>query len=439
MMLHDYLWSMRLGDVLGQPFSRELRNRIARAGEFVYQLQDESTGRVPCYGQDDGALILPLSDCDYRDYRPVVQAISVLTTGQRRLQAGPWDEDLFWLFGITPVDSPVPMNADEQSQSEAGPNQPGIDSRHDFDTTEGGYATLRSRGGFVVTRAGGFRHRPAQADMLHVDLWWRGQNIAIDPGTYSYNAPPPWNNPFAHTAYHNTVTVDGRDQMERVSRFLWLPWLVGTSFGRNVPCEGDVSCWNGEHNGYQRLADPVTHRRGIVRLGDDHWLIIDTLRGRVTHDFRLHWLLLDVPYKIDQENSSIELETPAGHYRLATASSSPTSPFLLVRASENSAAGWRSCHYHSREPALSVSMECHAEEVVFATMLGPAAVSPLIERDQIQVQCAEGDAVVLLDLNHSSGTPLVTNVTAGGTLNPTLPVATGLRRIRTEARQCTYC
>ena len=41
------------------------------------------------------------------------------------------------------------------------------------------------------------------------------RNVALDAGTYSYNAPQPWANPLAQTAYHNTVTVDDLDQMER--------------------------------------------------------------------------------------------------------------------------------------------------------------------------------------------------------------------------------
>ena len=39
------------------------------------------------------------------------------------------------------------------------------------------------------------------------------ENIALDGGTYSYNAPAPWNLGLAGTCWHNTVTVDGRAQM----------------------------------------------------------------------------------------------------------------------------------------------------------------------------------------------------------------------------------
>ena len=348
-MLHDYIWSIRLGDVLQQPFSDTLRNRIAKAAEFVFQLQDELTGRVPCYGQDDGALILPLNNLDYRDYRPVVQAASFLTTSRCRYDAGPWDEDLLWLFGIKDASTDKVRDdlpgVGEVSRSQTGSVcDPEISSRSDFDAPVGGYATMRADDGYAVTRAATFHHRPAQADMLHVDIWWRGENIAIDPGTYSYNSPPPWNNPFSHTSFHNTVTVDGKDQMDRASRFLWLPWLKGKSYKRNVPCQGDVSCWNGEHDGYRRLSDPVTHRRGLVRLGAEHWLVVDSLSGRQSHDYRLHWLLTDGPFKTDHAETSIEIQTSKGAYRLSIASSSPSLKLTVTRAATDSALGWRSTY-----------------------------------------------------------------------------------------------
>ena len=56
-------------------------------------------------------------------------------------------------------------------------------------------------------RAARFEGRPAHADQLHLDLWHRGENLALDPGVYHYNADPPWTNPLDATAYHNTLTI----------------------------------------------------------------------------------------------------------------------------------------------------------------------------------------------------------------------------------------
>ena len=424
LMLHGLIWCTRLGDVIGQPFSPVLRDRLAKAVNFLDQVQEESTGQVPHYGHDDGALILPLSNCDYQDNRPVVQAGHFLITGQRRFESGPWDEDLLWLFGMQslsrstsdPSVSGRLLDAGRWSSPSNESEQIENPLRIDFEAPIGGYTVLRSRSGFAMTRAASFLHRPAQADMLHVDIWWRGINIAIDPGTYSYNAAPPWNNLLANTQCHNTVTVDGQNQMDAAGRFLWLPWLKGKSFSHPAECHGDVSCWNGEHNGYRRLSDPVEPRRGLVRLGSEHWLVIDELEGCRNHNFRLHWLLLDAPFKSKVSHNSIELQTSAGDYRVALSASMAVTRFEQTRAASNSTEGWRSAYYHSKEPAISINLEVDSTRVTFATVLGPEAQTAVIRGDQVSVSGKDWGAVAFLNLDHSGEVPLVSRVQASGSL-----------------------
>jgi asparagine synthase (glutamine-hydrolysing) len=414
-MLHCYLWSIRLGEQHERPFSDRLIKQIERAGNFLYQVQDEASGQVPCYGHDDGALILPLNNCHYRDFRPIVQSIHYLTRTSRRFDGGPWDEDLFWLFGAVNRPNTNKPHFRLQSQSTLKTQTKQTGARTDFVASAGGYYTLRSSNGFAFVRAAKFRHRPAQADMLHVDIWWRGLNIAVDPGTYSYNAPAPWDNPFSNSSCHNTVTIDDTDQMEKAGRFLWLPWAIGKSFNRETICRGDVSCWNGEHNGYRRSRDPVIHRRGLVRLGSDHWLVVDALSGRTPHDYRLHWLMADSPYDCNTD-PSITLHTDAGAYRAVISSTDPLLKFEVVRAAADSTRGWRSTHYHSREPALSVSLCAHVPKIVFATMLGPEAVSPVIDRDQIFIRGTDWRATVSLNSLEMCGVSLIASVVAEGSL-----------------------
>jgi hypothetical protein len=77
---------------------------------------------------------------------------------------------------------------------------------------------------WAYLRLAHFKSRPGHADQLHLDLWWRGMNIAMDAGTFSYNNPPPWDNALSTTHVHNTITINGKDQMTRAGQFLWLDW-----------------------------------------------------------------------------------------------------------------------------------------------------------------------------------------------------------------------
>ena len=385
LMLQDYLWALRLAEIHGQTFSDELKNRVSRAADFLYQLQDSSTGLAPCYGANDGALILPLNNCDYRDMRPVTIAVHYLQTGKRCCDNGPWDEDLLWLFGPAAVRAPLAPNPCINLQA-----------------YQGGYFTLRTPTSHVFTRCGAFRHRPSQADLLHVDLWWRGQNIALDPGTYSYNGPHPWSNALAGTLYHNTVSVDGRDQMERVSRFLWLPWLRGRLRFFQAISHGSLTYLEGEHPGYQRLNPPVRHRRGIVRLEEEWWLVIDFLSSRRDHDYRLHWLFQNAPYSWEENAGLLLLRTPAGPYWIRMGGSAGYGAWSLMHGDEKTPRGWSAPYYWYRQPALSVSLTVRARWACFWTLFGPEPGELAWNGDHLGVKAREWDASIALQTNGSS-------------------------------------
>jgi asparagine synthase (glutamine-hydrolysing) len=401
-MLHDYVWALRLGELHGAPFSEELKGRVARAGEFLFQMQDEASGRVPNSGHNDGALVLPLSDCAYPDFRPAVQAAHFLATGERLLAPGPWDEDLLWLFG---PDAPAaPLRTRE---------------REDLSAADGGLFAFRAAESFAVTRCPVFRHRPSHADALHVDLWWRGENIALDAGSYSYNAAPPWDGALARAAAHNTVTVDGHDQMEQVGKFLWLPWLRATAGARRR--SGRLAYCEAAHDGYARLAGPASHRRGIVRLGADFWLVLDALRSGLPHDHRLHWLLLDAPHDWDSDSGRLTLDTRAGRYFAQADTFSRNGRRSLVRGGEDSVRGWRSLFYQHREPALSLEVLARGANADFWTVFGPSSFVVGIAQDALTLTSDAMKARV--ELTAAPDGPLVSAVEVRAEFSERMEVA----------------
>ena len=398
LMLHDYVWAIRLAEVNGQPLAAETVDRVRRAGELLYQVTDLDTGGVPCYGQDDGSLILPLNNCSYFDYRPAVQATAAVTTGQRILPDGPWDEDLLWLFN-----------------AEALYPQMKLPRSSAFRAPASGYVVLRSEAGFAACRGATFRHRPAQADMLHVDVWWRGENIAVDAGTLTYNALPPWDNPLATAAYHNTVTVDDCDQMTRAGRFVWLPWLTSKSI---MPMEGNneqIAYWQAEHDGYKRLRPPVHHQRAVVRLPCEHWLILDNLASPAPHQYRLHWLFPDCPFAWQDESALLTLSTRVGEYHARAGALGQVPAISLVRGDEATPRGWRARGYQRRQPAISLAAQLQTASVTFWTLLGPQslALAPA-DRTNDDLVITADDWEAGIALNSRSASQFVRSINVSG-------------------------
>jgi len=347
-VLQLYLYVMRLSEINRVPFSGRLRDAISGSLTFFSQLIDLTTGEMPVFGSNDGAQAFALNACDFNDYRPVLQLGYSLLHGSRLFGKGPWDEDLYWLCGAEALDTKV-----------------GEFSQQDGSFPDGGIYILRDLGSKAVIRCTVYRERPSHADQLHVDLWMRGLNVACDAGTYLYTGEGIWRNGLTRTPVHNTVTVDGLDQMDRISRFTWVNWAKGEVI-RQGDFEG-LPGWQGEQDGYQRLADPVRHRRTVLNLGSDRWLVLDHLRGKEAHDYRLHWLTPDAPYK--REGNGIHL-WPGTNNILVAVGDETGAELSIVRCDPESTRGWRSRYYSHKEAALSIALEARDAGVSFWSFIG---------------------------------------------------------------------
>lgn len=359
--------------ILGEPFSEQSTWKLAEATQWLLKLVDPESGGVPNLGPNDGANILPLSTCPFSDYRPTLQAASLIFRGIPAFPPGPWDDMLIWLDrkpSAFPTNASLSLGENKiASPRSSSPSQP---SPH--------IIRCPNHSSWAYLRAAQFTSRPGHADQLHLDLWWRGLNIAIDPGTFSYNDPAPWDNALSSTHVHNTITIDGKDQMDRVGRFLWLDWAQAEVISQDLDPNAQFERIVARHNGYKQIG--VIHQRTVTAEKGGHWYIVDSIQPihpRSTPSrkpqnsqlsARLHWLLPDWPWKLetDRRNThiSIQLESPLGVVQLSLnidPKDIPTQPEIkLIRSGEilygsgaiEPTSGWISPTYQSRFPALSL-------------------------------------------------------------------------------------
>ena len=353
LMLQLALWVNALHQS-GKPSTRNLQPAtrwLQCATRWLIALVDRKSGRVPNLGPNDGAYILPLANLPFTDYRPVLQAASLAFFGQPAFEPGPWDEMFAWLHAESKGSNLQPATCDFQS------NNP---------------AVLRAGHSWAYLRAAHFTGRPGHADQLHLDLWWRGLNIAQDAGTYAYNSSPPWDNALTHTAVHNTLTLNGQEQMTRTGRFLYLDQAQAEIISHDRADDGGWARMVAQHDGYRRLG--VIHRRAITAFSNDRWLIEDFLEPSTghaqaeTHLVRLHWLLPDLEWRFDETMLTLEVLSPYGWVSLQVAAIADLQPLTinhqLVRAGEliagrgeiSPAWGWTSPTYALKEPALSFAV-----------------------------------------------------------------------------------
>ena len=112
------------------------------------------------------------------------------------------------------------------------------------------------------------------ADALSFYLSVEGKEFFIDPGTYAYNTSTKWRNYFRGTSAHNTIRIDNKNQSVIGGNFMWLEKAESKLIkfdSENI----DNQIFIGEHFGYHRLEDPVTHRRSITYNNSKRTFIIN--------------------------------------------------------------------------------------------------------------------------------------------------------------------
>lgn len=323
---------------------------VRRSVHWLLALLDSESGRTPNLGANDGSTIFPMTVLPFDDYRPVVHAAARLFL-EYDLPGGAWDELALW-FGRPAArgNMSLPRYVGDQ---------------------------LYGNNSWAYLRTAQFNSRPSHADQLHLDLWWRGLNVTRDAGTYLYNAESPWDNGLAGAWVHNTVTVNGKDQFTRAGRFLYLDWF--NAYRVSLPAEDPAVI--------QRVRGRIRgggcrHTRIVSVSEDDRWLVEDEILplrmpwDRKPRTFRLHWLLPDWVWNIEDTGSRIllRLESPHGPVTLAVTSSPASGPvtFSLARAGEllagagapGATRGWVSPNYGVKLPALSLAVDIKSENEV---------------------------------------------------------------------------
>jgi Heparinase II/III-like protein/Heparinase II/III N-terminus len=238
-------------------------------------------GAPPRFGDDDGGRLFdPGRNRSEHLLDPLAAGAILFHRGDLKCVVGGLREETIWLLGVEGV----------RRWDELESDPPQMDSK-----------ALQKSGFYLLTAAkppvqlvldagpqgaqnGGHGH----ADALSICLQSQA-SLLIDPGTCQYVGEGNKRSLFRGTAMHNTLRVDGANQAETAGPFSWRrltqtkaeQWIQGPGFDLLVA----------SHDGYQRLPQPVTHRRWVVSLKNGLYLVRDLVEGRGQHRLDISWHL----------------------------------------------------------------------------------------------------------------------------------------------------
>lgn len=330
----------------GRPLPAAFGARLERMLDFVRRLAEG--GPLPWFGDADDGRVLDLG-CSSEPWRSWLAAGAVRFDwpALARLTEVP-SEAARWLLGrgaterlrrLQEAAAETPLSSTALAQSgyyllQAGRARDTAVSAV-FDCGELGFGSIAAHG---------------HADALSFTLRAFGEDVLVDPGTYDYFSHPDWRRYFRSTRAHNTVEIDGLDQSTMDGPFLWGRRATARCLGwEPTPEGGRVS---GEHDGYSRLPDPVTHRRTLELTGDPPVLTVtDEILARGEHELAVCFHAAETVDVTGRGPREFTLGFGAGTARL---SFDDALDVEVLRGSERPIGGWVSRGYHRRAPATTL-------------------------------------------------------------------------------------
>ncbi len=302
-----FLWPAMYRTAHGLPIEPSYMDRLSAMARFsrAYSRPD---GSVPLWGDADDARALPFGTQDINDHRYLHTLIGLYTGQQDLCHDNPSAVgEVLWTFGPAAV----------RRWIDALPPPPTSQA-----FTDGGFYVMRSAldhvfidcGPLGLAGRGGHGHN----DCLAFEAVLDGVPLVSDCGAYLYTASFEERNRFRSTAYHNTPQIDG----EEINRFIRPDYLWNLHYDA-IPCVlewhvgNDYALFVGEHQGYCRLASPVTPRRTILLDIEMHALYIeDEFLGKGAHDVAIPLHLAAGVEVSEQKDSELILSVDNKRFRV---------------------------------------------------------------------------------------------------------------------------
>lgn len=351
------------GRAADERFSPGYVARMEAMLDYLASIMDAG-GNVPMIGDaDDGFLVRLSREKDFCVYRSLLATGAILfRRGDLKRKAGRLDDKTRWLLG--------PSAATQWAQVGADGNR--LPPRRQF--PDGGVYVLgcafdSPREIRVVADAGplGYRSIAAHghADALSFTLSAGGREFLVDPGTYAYHTQKRWRDYFRGTAAHNTIRIDGVDQSEPGGNFMWVRHArAGCSLWLSSPQKDIFEGW---HDGYLRLPDPVKHRRLLELDKAARRLVVeDTLETDGAHEVELFFHF--------SERCALELTdegctaTQGPHGLRLRLPQLEGGQFCVLFGSDSPPGGWISRRFDRRVPSPTLVWRARiAESVLLRT------------------------------------------------------------------------
>lgn len=261
LVLEIFLSVTILAQNVGHRFSRSYLTTLEKMVEVVMYLS-QPDGRTPQIGDNDNGRFHRLriwddSEREWADFRYILAVGATMFNREdfAVVASQEWHEAL-WLIGQKAVDSMSLCSTRTYKLKSRSFTHSGFYILREYDKHLTINAGPNGQNGY-----GGHAHNGLLGITLHSD----GQDWLVDPGTYLYTYDYGARNRFRSTKYHNTVTIDDKEQVpftQNARDIFRLPDLAKPKLLKWVT-KDEYDLFSAEHYGYLRLKPSAVHRRTV--------------------------------------------------------------------------------------------------------------------------------------------------------------------------------
>lgn len=206
---------------------------------------------------------------------------------------------------------------------------------------------------YLTYNIGKYRTEHSDLDALAITLYGDGGDLLPGAGLYTYS-PGAYRNYFHGTASENTVTVDGKSQVEGDGSATALQTVDGITY----------------QSAESSLYEGVTHQRMVMMLDPDHILVVDRLKSADVHNYQQMFhlfpgarltqsgLMVTGTGGTPQRQVTIQQLLPQGLTESAVINRRGVNP-----------AGLCSQQYGQLQPCYQIAYTAHGKSAEFATLI----------------------------------------------------------------------
>jgi len=204
-------------------------------------------------------------------------------------------------------------------------------------------------------------------DKLHFVLFAHGRELIIDPGNYPYDSSQ-WRRYHIGSYAHNVVHVDGEPQNRRriasevgaVTKPLPLEWKTDAKYDYASAVYDDGFGRDG-----RKLA---SHRREILFVKPDYWVVVDTLRPREAgaHEYEAFFHTDASPDQavLDPNTGIFRTRFDGGNIAMAPVAGQDVRGRIVAGQEQPYVQGWVRCGAYEVRPAATAVFTKRAAGVV---------------------------------------------------------------------------